>query len=131
MALAACSSPPAKTDSASPVAGADAGPRPTAQPFFAAPGDPLFIPHERIAAIKSAAAAETPEWRALRKAVDAHLSEPEFGESRFMNAAVVYLGTGDRRYCDRLGVEASRAMTTGNPRGDSYAVYAGYMQLVA
>src|SRR5215813_8899539 len=94
-------------------------------------GDPLFIPHERIAAIKAAASRGTPEWRALKDVVDQTLAEPEFGESKFMNAAVVYLGTGDRKYCERLGAESKRAMTAGNPRGDSYAVYASYMQWIA
>src|SRR5262245_15979704 len=76
--------------------GHDATPHPS--PSASWPnGEPVFIPHARLAAIKAAAQHGTPEWKALTKAVDAHLAEPGFGESGFMNVGVVYLGTGAQK----------------------------------
>ena len=87
----------------------------------------LMIPPGRLAAMRAAAAAGSHAWRALKASADAGLAQDDLGDVGTMNLAVAYLVTGDRRYCDRLGVAARRMMATGNPRADSYYVYAGFM----
>ena len=91
----------------------------------------LMIPAGRLAAMRAAAAANTPEWRALKANVDSILGQHDLGDSSAMNLAVVHLVTGDRRYCDRLAAEARRVMTSGDPRFDSYLGYAGVMEPLA
>ncbi len=92
---------------------------------------PLMIPAGRLPAMRAAAAAGAPEWKALRRNVDANVDRPQLGETGFMNVAVVYLLTGERHYCDRLAAEAQRLMDSANPRGDSYYGYAGIMGALA
>jgi hypothetical protein len=90
-----------------------------------------MIPPGRLAAMRAAAAAGAPEWRALKANVDANLGRDDLGDSSAMNVAVVHLVTGDGRYCDRLAAEARRVMTSGTPRFDSYLGYAGVMEPLA
>lgn len=90
-----------------------------------------MIPPGRLAAMRAAAEARTPEWRALRANVDANLGKVAFGDSSLMNVAVVYLATGDRRYCESLAAEARRIMGAADPRRDSYYDYSGIMGALA
>ena len=94
-------------------------------------GQPLMIPAGRLAAMRAAADAGAPEWRALKGNVDANLARGDLGDSSAMNLAIVHLVTGDGRYCDRLAAEARRIMTSANPRFDSYLGYAGVMEPLA
>lgn len=86
-----------------------------------------MIPPGRLAAMRAAAAANAPAWRALKANVDAGLEHADLGDTSVMNVAVVYLVTGDRSYCERLAGQARGTMASANPRGDSYYGYAGLM----
>ena len=101
------------------------------QPPAPTPKTPLFVPAERIAAVRDAAARGTAEWKAMKARVDADIDKAGLGEAGVMNVAVTYLGTGDRHYCDRLNGEARAMMAASNPRGDSYYNYAAAMTNVA
>jgi hypothetical protein len=103
-----------------------AGPAPGAEVAH-----PLMIPAERLPAIRVAATSGAPAWRALKSNVDANYERDGFGDTGVMNVAVVYLVTGERKYCERLAVEARRLMSAANPRGDSYYGYAGIMGALA
>jgi len=94
-------------------------------------GTYLMIPPGRLAAIRAAAKKGAPEWKELKARVEANLDKENFGDAGFMNVAVAYLATSDRKYCDRLAADGRRLMETGEVRGDSYYGYAGYMQTVA
>jgi hypothetical protein len=87
-----------------------------------------MIPPDRLVAMRAAVASGAPEWKALKANVDAKLAQPARVTSSVMNFAVVYMMTGDRRYCDHLAGEAQELMKSANPRADSYYVYAGIME---
>jgi hypothetical protein len=90
-----------------------------------------MIPPGRLPAMRAAAAKGAPAWRALQAAVDASYEKEGLGDTGVMNVAVVYLVTGERRYCERLADEARRLMASANPRADSYYGYAGIMGALA
>jgi hypothetical protein len=90
-----------------------------------------MIPPERVDAVRAAAARAAPAWRELKANVDASLERTRLDDTSVMNIAVVYLGTHERRYCDRLALEARRILATANPRRDSYYDYAGVMGAAA
>lgn len=92
---------------------------------------PLMIPPGRLPAMRAAAAKGAPPWRALKAAVDAGYGKEGLGDVGVMNVAVVWLVTGERRYCESLGAEARRLMATASPRADSYYGYAGLMGALA
>jgi Heparinase II/III-like protein len=92
---------------------------------------PLMIPPGRLPAMRAAAAKGAPAWRALKAVVDANYGKEGLGDAGVMNVAVVYLVTGEARYCERLAAEARRTMATANPRADSYYGYAGIMGALA
>jgi hypothetical protein len=87
----------------------------------------LMIPPGRLAAMRAAATAGAPAWKALKANVEAGLEHGDLGDASLMNVAVAYLVSGDRRYCERLTGAVRGTLRSANPRGDSYYNYAGIM----